>query len=377
MPLNIYIAVINDLVTDQRVHRTASVLHSAGTKVCLVGRKLPESPDPGERPYQTFRLKLLFKKGFLFYAFFNVRLLLYLLTRKKTDIIVANDLDTLPSCFLASKLRRAKLVYDSHEFFTEVPELEGRGFVKFFWGFIEKLLVPRLKLAYTVNDSIAGIYSEKYGTYFHVVRNIPSMSIAAVSFRLPDEAEGKKIVIYQGAVNKGRGIEQVILAVKSLENVIFIIAGNGDVMSDIRNIVRQENLDRKVLMTGRIKPEELLSLTSQAHLGVSCELNMGLNYYYALPNKLFSYIHAGIPVLTTSFPEMKNIVETYDVGMTIDDPEDTETLRRMIHTMLHDEKMRLVWKKNTVKAAAELSWECEQKRLQNIYNRVGIDFNQH
>ena len=314
MTQKVYISVTNDLVTDQRVHRTADLLNSAGVSVVLVGRKLPWSPETGTRAYRIHRMKLIFTKGFLFYASFNFRLFLYLLTRKTISLIVANDLDTLPACFAAACLRRTRLVYDSHEYFTEVPELEGRRFVKSFWAILERIIVPRLKTSLYGKWSIARIYMAKYGTFFDVVRNVPPLRQESMPYELPQEANGKKIVIYQGAVNIGRGIEQIIEAIKPLKDVVFIVAGTGDISDQIRSLIKAEKLEEKVILTGRISPDNLLSLTSQAHLGVSCELNMGLNYYYALPNKLFSYIHAGIPVLTSAFPEMKKIVESYSRG---------------------------------------------------------------
>lgn len=375
MEKNVYICVTNDLVTDERVDRTAGLLASAGCEVCLLGRKLPHSPGISARSYRTKRFRLLANNGFLFYACFNLRLFLFLITRKHVDLIVANDLDTLAACFFASRLRRTKIVYDSHEYFTEVPELINRKFVRSFWIFMEKLLVPRLELAYTVNRSIAQIYRNKYGTSFQVIRNLPLLKQPVVHFKrftLPDA--DRKIVIYQGAINLGRGIEQVIDAVKSMDKVVFIIAGSGDILDEIRLKVRNENLEQKVILTGRLEPEQLRSLTPHAHLGVSVELNLGLNYYYALPNKLFAYIHAGIPVLTSGFPEMKQIVNTYQVGMTIDDPGNIQLLQNTIHLMLNDTDHRREWKQNTRRAARELCWESEQKQLKNIYRLTGIHF---
>jgi len=371
---HIYISVTNDLVTDQRVDRTAGLLSSAGAVVCLIGRILPGSPDTGIRSYRTKRLRLLVKKGPAFYAAYNTRLFFYLVSRRRISHIVSNDLDTLAACFFASRLRGATLVYDSHEYFTEVPELQGRRFVKSVWTVLEKCIVPRLKFAYTVNDSIARILQTKYGVHFHVVRNVPSLRHESLPYSLPDEARGKKIVIYQGAVNIGRGIEEVIDAVKPLDDVVFVIAGTGDIIAGIRSRIKRDHLEHKVILTGRIKPANLHSLTSQAHLGVSCELNMGLNYFYALPNKLFSYIHAGIPVLTSAFPEMEHIVKTYSVGMTVDDPANTARLTELLKTMLYDEARISAWKSNTLIAARELCWEKEQIKLKNIYSKAGLPF---
>ncbi|MCA1760901.1 MAG: hypothetical protein LC658_14130, partial [Bacteroidales bacterium] len=118
----IIVSVTSDLVSDNRVHKTCTTLGEMGFEVLLVGRKLAGSQPLSPRNYQTKRIKLFFNKGPLFYACFNFRLFCLLLF-SKCDLLLSNDLDTLPANFLASKLKNKPLVYDSHEFFTEVPEL--------------------------------------------------------------------------------------------------------------------------------------------------------------------------------------------------------------------------------------------------------------
>lgn len=155
------VCVTNDLVTDNRVHRTCTVLQELGYEVLLVGRKLPGSL-PLQRPYATKRMRLIFRKGPLFYAEYAKRLFLLLLFAR-CSLIVANDLDTLLPAFLVARMRRKHLVYDSHEYFTEVPELEGR-FARKVWLAIERWIFPKLRHVITVNDSIANAYRKRYGT---------------------------------------------------------------------------------------------------------------------------------------------------------------------------------------------------------------------
>ena len=166
----IIISATNDLSTDQRIKKICETLYALNFDIVLIGRKLSNSL-PLNRKYRTIRMKLLFKKGVLFYAEYNIRLFFQLLFLKK-DILLSNDLDTLLPNYLISKMFFKKLVYDSHELFTEVPELIERRGVQKVWLSIEKFIFPKLKNVYTVNNSIASYYSNKYTVSVGIVRNI-------------------------------------------------------------------------------------------------------------------------------------------------------------------------------------------------------------
>ena len=170
----IIVSVTNDLVTDNRVDKVCRFLVNQGFDVILVGRKLKNSLTLSDRPYQTKRMRLMFTKGALFYAEFNLRLFFYLLFKGATHQL-SNDLDTLLANYLAAKIRGRKLIYDTHELYTEVPELMSRPRVKRIWERIEGWIFPKLNKVYTVNDSIADFYSKKYMKNVLVVRNVSPM----------------------------------------------------------------------------------------------------------------------------------------------------------------------------------------------------------
>ena len=364
MSKTVSLSVINDLVTDNRVHKVAVSLQKMGFNPVLVGRILPES-QPVERNYQTHRMKLLFRKGSMFYFGYNFRLFFYLL-KLRPDVLVANDLDSLLANFLVSRIRRKPLIYDSHEYFTEVPELLGRPVVRAIWKWLERMMVPKVNAAYTVSESIAEVYRELYKVDFKVVRNLPVCAQREKTVHREKESGKPKIILYQGAMNLGRGIESAIRAMQFLDGAELWLAGDGDITSRLQEMVYEQDLDKKVKFIGRLPLHNLQEVTWQADLGISLEEDLGLNYRFALPNKLFDYIQAGVPVLVSNLPEMKRIVEQYQIGM-IAETHQRKELAELMKIALFDQEKRIIWMKNMPLAAAELCWENEEKILRDIY----------
>lgn len=364
----IVISVINDLVTDQRVHKLAQLLYNEGNDVLLIGRVLPESL-PLIRDYRILRLRLFFKKGPLFYATFNIRLFFVLLFRR-ADILVANDLDTLLANYMVAKIRRKQLVYDTHEIFTEVPELQNRPFVRNIWETIEKCILPKLKYVYTVNQSIAQIYSRKYNIDVQVVRNIPP-NINKDNWSTRSELSlpaDKHIIIFQGAgINIDRGAEEAILAMKYIEYAQLLIIGSGDVLEQLKMLVIDGSLSDKVTFLSKMPYEQLMAYTRNADIGLSLDKDTNINYRYSLPNKIFDYIQAEIPVLCSNLVEVANIVQTWQIGV-IAENHQPQYLAQKINEMLDDRARYQLWKQNLKKAALELNWDKEKHTLLKIYS---------
>ena len=312
------VCVTNDLTTDQRVRKTCMALMKCGYDVIETGRLLPDSMEFNP-PYTIRRTKLGFNSGALFYAEYNIRLFFYLLFAK-VDLIFSNDLDTLPAAFLASRIKRKKLIYDTHEYFTEMPELVGRKRVQAIWKAFERTIFPKLNNIITVNDSIARLYAGEYHKEIHVVRNIPpafhpEKIKSRTELGLPED---NMILILQGTgINIDRGAEEIVLAMKYMENIMLLIVGSGDVLTKLKDMVRSEKLEEKVMFRPKMPFEELRQYTMNANLGLALDKDTNLNYRFSLPNKLFDYIHSRIPVLASDLPEIKEIIEKYDIGFFI------------------------------------------------------------
>jgi glycosyltransferase involved in cell wall biosynthesis len=356
-------------VTDNRVHKICTSLSEMGFEVSLVGRKLKNSL-PLERSYHTFRMKLIFTKGPLFYAEYNIRLFLYLLFQK-ADILVANDLDTLLANYLASLLRKRKLVYDSHEYFTGVPEIINRPFVKASWESIEKWIFPKLKVIYTVNESIAKLYKDQYGKEIKVIRNV-SNKLEQKTKKTREELglpQDENIIILQGAgINIDRGAEEAVQAMQYVENALFLIIGSGDVIDTLKEMVTKLNLEDKVLILGKLPYNEMIQYTQNADLGLTLDKDTNINYRYSLPNKVFDYIQAGIPVLASNLVEVANVVKSYHVGEIVESHEPLEIAKKITEMLSEDKKA--VWKESLKVAAEELCWENESLKLKEIYREL-------
>jgi len=364
------VSVINDLSTDQRVHKHCLLLVEKGYSVLLIGRETSSSVPLEARSYSTYRMRLPFEKGPLFYASYNLGLFCHLLFRK-SDLFFSNDLDTLLPNFLVSKLRGNKLIYDSHEYFTEVPELTSRPKVQNVWKALEKRILPKLRYTLTVNRSIANLYKEKYGIEMKVLRNIPRL--VAIDNQPKKEELGlptdKKLIILQGSgINMHRGAEESVEAMRYMEDAVLLILGSGDVIPNLKQMVKEHALENRVIFKGRMPYEQMMAHTHLSDLGLSLDKDTNVNYRFSLPNKLFDYIHAGIPVLGSDLVEVKRIIQDYGVGE-IAESFDPEKLAVQMQSMLSSPKLA-EWKLNAQKARVELNWEKETEVLSQLIDDI-------
>ena len=364
----ITISVSNDLFSDQRVRKMCNSIQSLGFEITLLGRLLPSSKALSDRTYKTKRFKLPFNNGALFYASLNIRLFFYLLFNK-TDVLLANDLDTLLANYLISKIKGIPLVYDTHEYFTEVPELQGR-YAKKIWEKIERKIFPKLKDVITVNQSIADIYSKKYGIHINVIKNLPNKIVSFTPFSKKELGieHIKKYIILQGAgINIDRGAEELIEAMIEVNKAKLLIVGSGDVISILKNRVNNSDLKDKIVFIDKQSPERLKSYTYYAELGLSLDKDSNMNYRYSLPNKIFDYINMGVPVLVSDLVEVSKVVREYGVGNILN-TYSTAEIAKQINKMLTDNSKENL-KGNLLMASKELNWENQEVIISEIYSK--------
>jgi glycosyltransferase involved in cell wall biosynthesis len=358
----IIFTVTSDLTYDQRMDRICTTLANVGYDVVLCGRLKKNSLPEQDKPYRQQRLKCFFETGKLFYLEFNLRLFFYLL-RQQTDLICGIDLDTALPAFTVARLKKIPFVYDAHEYFTQMEEVVRRPLIQKMWLLVERLVVLRTRYAYTVSGAIASLLEKEYGTHFEVIRNVSMLQPLRNSGTVKDE----KYIIYAGAVNEGRGLEQLIDAMPAIRARLYI-CGEGDVLDDLLKKVKELQLEDKVIFKGYVVPQELRILINNAYIGYLLLTDKGLSYYYSLANKFFDYMHAGIPQVTINFPEYQLINKEFEVASLVE--LDREQIIMALNRLLSDEQYYETLAKNALKAREIYNWQAESQKLIEFYNKI-------
>jgi glycosyltransferase involved in cell wall biosynthesis len=370
----IILTVTNDLTYDQRMIRICSSLAAEGYDITLVGRRLKTSQPFDYQQFKHKRFSLFFNKGKFFYVEYNLRLFFWLLFQR-FDIVCGIDLDTILPCYFAAILRGGKpCVYDAHELFADTPEVTRRPTIRKIWLAVEGFIVPRVKYCYTVGQSVADEFEQRYGRKFDVIRNLPFRNdemtkLRDYELRNNPITQLQNILIYQGALNEGRGLEQAIEAMQDVENCAFWLAGEGDLSEILRGLVVEKKLENKVKFLGFIKPKDLPNITRQATIGLNIAEDNSLSYRLSLPNKIFDYIQAGVPQICIQFVEYQRINDANNIAYMIPKIE-KGLIAEAINCLITDKVLYQKLKENCEKAAAVFTWENEVKKLINFYSKV-------
>lgn len=363
---------------DTRVRREASALTAAGHEVTVV--HLPpagEATDGLSLPFRLAPATLRRGRKRLPHA---ARLgaeaarIAVVAARARPDVVHAHDAAMLLPGLLAARQARARLVYDSHELATGVPY--RRGVWPAVVSTVERLGAPRADAAIAVSDGIAARLAERYRlrTPPIVVRNLPDLpppgNAKAPDLRRELGLGEAPLILHQGAAAPGRGCETLLRALALLPqgHLLFLGASDSD-RARLEPIARQLRVGDRAHFRGAVAPEALLSHTAQADVGVSLLEDSCENHRLALPNKLFEYVAAGLPVVVSDLPEAARLVRERRIGWCAD-PADPGSVASAVERALErrgDEKLRQA----LAAAASELSWATEKRHLVALYERLG------
>ncbi len=377
---------------DSRVRREASALAAAGHEVIVfelapLGENAERSGQtPGDRagadgqhildgflrrsvlPPAWLRRWLpfhLYRAAFLGWFVAGI-------ARARPDVVHAHDAAMLLPGILGARFTGAQLVYDSHELATSVPYRE-RAWAAFVAG-IERMTVPHCAAVITVSEGIAQRLQARYRLARSptVLRNVSALA--------PDGRPGLRaalgiasdapLVLHQGAPAPARGCEVLVKALTHLPGVHLAFLGDGEpgYAEGLRRLVARRGLSERVRLLPSVALEDLLAHTAEADVGVTLLQDTCLNHRLALPNKLFEYIAAGIPVVAADLPETHRLVEEYGVGWCVA-PADPAAVAGALRVALHDPRDPGL-QERLARAGEELCWEREQQRLLALYERL-------
>jgi glycosyltransferase involved in cell wall biosynthesis len=293
---SLVIFTINDIWYDQRMIKIASALQNTGYEVTWVARKLRKKSFNHNYPFSIKRWQFWFKGGLLFYAEYAFRQFLFLMISRKFDWVYCCDADTLAGMWFYSKFRKQNVIYDAHELFSELPELDGFIWKKKIWQWIEHKGIGASQKRITVAHHLAQRLEEIYGKPFEVIRNLPQKSVE-------NYAESREdIIIYQGVLNKGRGLEIAIDAMELLPDHMLWICGDGDVRFELEERAKDH---KNITFYGLLEPEKLRKITQKAKFGLNLLDLTSENYKLSLANKFFDYAASG--VLSINSPGLEYI----------------------------------------------------------------------
>ena len=300
---------------------------------------------------------------------YNLRLFFFLLYRR-FDIYHSNDLDTLLPMWLTAFIFKKKLVYDSHEYFLGVPEIQNRYFVKKVWSSLESFIFPKLKYVFTVNESISDLYFKDYKVRPLVIRNLPNKS-SLIKVKTKKDLglpENKKLVILQGSgINVDRGAEELLEAISIQDDFFLSVVGKGDVVDKLKKRCAKSDLVDKVLFVPILPYSQMMQFTLNSDVGVSLDKNNNINYKFSLPNKIFDYSKAEIPFVSTNLVEIRKITEEFHTGVLISSISPESIIEGLNKAIALKESKNFI--SNIAKMNSTLNWESESVSLTKTYGK--------
>ncbi|MGH7498871.1 MAG: glycosyltransferase family 4 protein [Gemmatimonadales bacterium] len=297
--------------------------------------------------------------------------------RSRPDVVQAHDLEALPIGFLIARLTHARLVYDSHELWEDVTSVRHYPpLLVRLLRFLERACARRADAVITVSGGIARRMASELQIHEPViVRNLPlgrvrSAPGAGPLRRALGLGPSVPIVLYQGAIGPDYGVDTLVAAMPTVTpTAVAVFLGNGESVVALGESVVRLGLERRVLFHEAVPPDMLLDFTADATIGVCPIRDLSLSYRYCLPNKLFEYIQAGLPVVVSDLPEMAGIVEQYRAGLAFPSG-DAAKLADALNSMICDPAALQRFREQVQMAGAELRWELEELKLLQVYGQL-------
>ncbi|MGE7771165.1 glycosyltransferase [Viridibacillus arvi] len=291
-------------------------------------------------------------------------------SKKKYDLYHSNDLNTLPQGFICSKwrLKKKALIYDSHEVQTS-----RTGYDSPIYGMMEQFFIKRIDSMIVENHTRAKYNEDLYGFYPNVVHNYPFLQTVVLNetvnlHKILQLSVDEKILLYQGGIQAGRGLKQLIQAVPKFKEGTLVLIGDGRIKPDLVKMVNEMNLQEKVRFIPKVPLAELAKYTKNAYIGFQVLNNTNFNHYSASSNKLFEYMMAGVPVVACDFPEIKRVIEGENTGICIDS-HNPSAIADAVNRLIENRELHNQLSENSLKASKIYNWESEKGLFLNVYTK--------
>lgn len=290
---------------------------------------------------------------------------------KNYDIYHSNDLNTLPQGVICAKFKlfnRKKLIYDSHEVQTS-----RTGYDSKLYGKMESFLLKFVDQMIVENHTRAKYNEDLYGFYPKVVHNYPfdqKKEIEKIDLHeILNISKDEKILLYQGGIQTGRGLENLVKAAPNFEEGILVFIGDGRIKESLMQLTEDMKLTDRVKFLPKVPLEDLPRYTKNAYLGFQVLNNVCFNHYSASSNKLFEYIMAGVPVIACDFPEIKKVVSGENIGVVVDS-HDPISIAAGVNKLVLNPELRHQCSENCHQARLKYNWEQEKKSLLKVYGQI-------
>jgi glycosyltransferase involved in cell wall biosynthesis len=297
------------------------------------------------------------------------------LRAEPADVYIANDLDTLPAAVVARRRLGGRVLYDSHELYTEhVGTPRKTRVARAVQAAVERRLICRADRVITVNESIADELSLRYGASRPaVIMNVPARPTEPRDLEPVDLRRklglhpGRRLALYVGGISTGRGMEEMVASARFLDDVDIVLLGpvSASYRRGLEESAAAAGVADRVFFASAVAGNEVMQHAAGADVGLVPYRNTCLNNYLSLPNKLFEYLAAGVPVVASDFPELRRVVRGEEVGATCD-PDDPADIARAIAEVIRDPEWHRALSANARRAAERFTWERERPKLLKI-----------
>jgi len=366
---SVTISFLGNANFDTRVTNLTNSLRGNSLKVKVISFDWT-TPNFQSIEGETSIFKLEKKKNSLSYYFRFLSTLFKELLKTNSSIYIAEDIFTLPIVTFIAKFRGAKLYYNSREFYAFLAGLRNKPKTQSILRKLEKFFIKKVDFVLVTGDGDAEFLQDYYGINNTVViRNLPLNQKATepkdfhTMLNIPIT---NTILLYQGVILEGRGFEPLLRAMKAVENCDLVVLGTGVFKSKYEKLAAELGIEKRLHFLGNIDQKELINYTAGAAIGVALIENISKSYYYALPNKLFEYIMANVPVLISDLPQMKKIVDDYNVGRFVDLESDND-LENVLSEMINEKEKMEIYKRNSIEASKELNWQREFEKVKYLF----------